>query len=50
MVVNNGSGRQMPVAAPVISCKNVRIGVRPSIHTMCTPMTAISGKTKHADR
>jgi len=41
-----GSNKQTPVAAPVISWRNVRIGVRPSIRTMCTAMTAINGKTR----
>ena len=46
VIRSSGNNKQTPVAAPVISCRNVRIGVRPSIFTMCTPMTATSGKTK----
>ena len=49
MIVINiiGITRKTPVAAPVISCRKVSIGVRPSMRTMWTPIKAMSGKTRH---
>jgi hypothetical protein len=43
----SGTSSMTTVTAPRSSCRNDRIGTRPSIRSICTEITAQSGAMKH---